>query len=249
VLGMMSRPDAGMPERTPAAAGMLAVTPVAEAADEPRDGGPEAGAVRRWLARELHDGVVQTLTSMLVDLELLKAEPAGPTVRPRLETLQGRARSALHGLRHLVSEVRGEAREVHDFEDRVATLLSGFEGSTGIRCTLQTSPLWPTSLTAPQAFHLHRIVEEALRNVHYHSGAGQVTVGLETEGRRLVVTVADDGRGIDWLPGAAGPTGIGILGMRERALLLGGRLSVASPPGGGTTVTMVMEPDMPVAWR
>lgn len=249
MLGMMSRPDAGMPERMPSPAGMLAVAPEAEAVDELRGGGPEAAAVRRWLAQELHDGVVQTLTCMLVDLELLKAEPVGPALGPRLETLQGLARSALHGLRHLLSEVRGEAGEVHDFEDRVAALLSGFESATGIGCTLRTSPSWPTRLATPLAFHLHRIVEEALRNVHYHSGARRVTVGLETEGRRLVVTVVDDGRGIDWLPGAAQPTGIGILGMRERALLLGGQLGVSSPLGGGTTVTVAVEPGMPVAWR
>jgi two-component system, NarL family, sensor histidine kinase UhpB len=228
---------------------MLAVAAVAEAAEERCGCGPEPEAVRRWLARELHDGVVQTLTSMLVDLELLKAEPSGPAVRPRLETLQGRARSALHGLRHLVCEVRGEVGEVRDFEDRVAALLSGFQAATGIRGTLSTSPAWPGRLAAPLAFHLHRIVEEALRNVHYHSGAREVSVGLATAGRRLAVTVADDGRGIDWLPGAPRPAGMGMLGMRERALLLGGRLNVSSSPGGGTAVTAVVEPDVPAAWR
>jgi two-component system, NarL family, sensor histidine kinase UhpB len=246
---MASRCDTGVAEGVAPPGGGLAVVPAAGGPGEAlRAWGPESLAVRRWLARELHDGVVQTLTGMLIELELLKEEPGAPGIRPQVETLQGRARAALRGLRHLVCEVRGETGEVQDFEERVAALLSGFEGATGIGCRLVTSPSWPARLAAPLAFHLHRIVEEALRNVRYHSGARQVTVGLSTAGRHLVLTVADDGRGIDWLPGAEPPPGMGILGMRERAALLGGRLSVYSAAGGGTTVAAVVEPDMPAAW-
>jgi signal transduction histidine kinase len=241
--------NAGVPERASAPAGVRGGEPVVEPVwDGLRGWEQDPGSVRRWLARELHDGVVQTLTAMLVELELLKGEHRGTAVAPRLDSIQGRTREVLGGLRHLVCEVRGEPGDVEDFEGRVAALLGGFESATGIRCRLTTSPSWPTRLAAPVAFHLHRIVEEALRNVRYHSGALQVTLELGTAGRHLVLTVADDGQGIDWLPGPARATGMGMLGMQERAVILGGHLTVSSPPQGGTTVTVVVEPDVRAAW-
>jgi signal transduction histidine kinase len=79
-------------------------------------------------------------------------------------------------------------------------------------------------------------VQEALTNVRRHSGARHARVALGVEGDALLAEVSDDGRGFD--PGAL-PSGIGTLGMRERAVGLGGRIEVESEPGAGTTVRFV----------
>jgi signal transduction histidine kinase len=209
--------------------------------------GPDTGPVRRWLARELHDGVVQTLTTMVIDLEHLKREQGGVGILPRLEMLQGWARSVLSDLRHLLREVRGEPDDVQDFEVQVAALVRHVDIATGVHCRLVTSPSWPPALPAHLAFNLFRIVEEALRNVDHHSGARNVVVGLDAVDGHLVVTVADDGTGVEGPRGAPRPGGMGVLGMRERAAILGGQLTIVTSPQGGTTVTAVLDPGAPVS--
>jgi signal transduction histidine kinase len=92
---------------------------------------------------------------------------------------------------------------------------------------------------------IFRIVQESLTNVSRHAGAGHVDVAVRPDGRSgVVVTVEDDGRGI----GEDGPdvsTGLGILGMKERAALHGGGLSVRRRPEGGTLVSLVLpDPDL-----
>jgi signal transduction histidine kinase len=238
--------DAGAPASVPPAGNGEGGPPAhPEDAVGAGEWGPGAVPVRRWLARELHDGVVQTLTSMVIDLEHLKREQGGVGILPRLEMLQGRTRSVLSDLRDLLREVRGEPSDVRDLEVQVAALVRHVETATGVRCRLATSPSWPPVLRADLAFNLYRIVEEALRNVARHSGAHNVVVRLGTVDGHLVVTVADDGAGLAG-PAAPRPGGMGVLGMRERAAIVGGRLSIVTSPQGGTTVTAVLDPRTPV---
>ena len=240
--------NAGVPRRVPPAANRDGGPPTRpEHAVDGGDWGPGTGPVRRWLARELHDGVVQTLTTMVIDLEHLKREQGGVGILPRLETLQGWTRSVLSDLRDLLREVRGEPCDVQDFEVQVAALVRHVETATGVRCRLATSPSWPPVVPAHLAVNLYRIVEEALRNVVQHSGARNVVVRLDVVGDgHLAVTVADDGTGVGESPAARRPGGMGVLGMRERAAIVGGRLSIVSSPQGGTTVTAVLDPGTPV---
>lgn len=239
--------DAGAPGPLPPGADGDGGPPAhREAAEDTRAWGPGTLPVRRWLARELHDGVVQTLTTMVIDLEDLKREQGGVGIRPRLEMLQGWTRSVLSELRDLLREVRGEPCEVQDFAVQVAALVRHLETGTGARCRLATSPSWPANLSAHLAVNLYRIVEEALRNVARHSGARNVLVRLDAAGGNLVVTVADDGAGIEGPTATPRPRGMGVLGMRERAAIVGGRLSIVSSPQGGTTVTAVLDRRTPV---
>lgn len=188
-----------------------------------------------WLARELHDGVVQSLTTMLVDMEIFKREQGkrGPAAQ-RIEMYQGATRSVISNLREVLADLRAEPRGERGYVDWVRDALDCLESETGIRTRLSVVS-WPEELPGHVAFNLLRIVEEALRNARFHAGATSVEVTLQVVDGRLALTIADDGRG-----GAAGSgtsrPGLGIRGMHERALLLGGRLVIDSVPDQGTTV-------------
>jgi len=196
--------------------------------------------VKRRLARELHDSVAQILTLMVVDMENFKLDQAGQQqVVQRVDSLQESTREVLHNLRQVLYDLREEPSTDSGFVQQVRTLLHRFERSTGISSKLRVSTGWPAGLSAATAHNLYRIVEEALNNVRLHSGAGRVDVHLGANSDGVVLTVKDNGRG---LPNGDGTRrqGMGMLGMRERAVLLGGELDVISNGRGGTTVKAVV---------
>jgi two-component system sensor histidine kinase UhpB len=196
--------------------------------------------VKQRLARELHDSVAQILTLMVVDMENFKLDQAGQhQVVERVDSLQESTREVLHNLRQVLYDLREEPSTESTFVQQVRMLLRGFERSTGIRSKLRVSSSWPSRLSAATAHNLYRIVEEALNNVRMHSGAARVDVHLATHGDRVELVVRDDGRGLPWTDGSRRP-GMGVMGMRERAALLGGRLDVTSNGVRGTTVKAVL---------
>lgn len=201
--------------------------------DEPET----ADEIRRMLARELHDRVAQTLTSMLIELENFKVEQTGnQTVVREVIGLQQSTRDVLNNLRHVLYELRGQDASEESFVDTVRSLVVRFQEKTQARAVLSVTPTWPENVRSAVALNLLRIVEEALTNVRLHSEAQlvEVVLGAGTDGW-FFVEVKDDGRGSDSEIGKRKP-GLGLLGMRERALILGARLDVQSIPGGGTSV-------------
>jgi signal transduction histidine kinase len=111
-----------------------------------------------------------------------------------------------------------------------------FQERTGIRCRF-VSTLADAHLPDELATAVFRILQETLTNVARHSGASSVNVALKSIEGRLILTVRDDGKGISEEE-AEGRRSLGLLGMRERALLLGGYLTVTGRPGRGTTVVL-----------
>jgi len=182
---------------------------------------------RAWLARELHDGAVQRLTYMTVELEGLKRSTG---LEVELGRLQQTARGALSDLRRLLSELRDEPADDAGFVASIRDMLTDLFAGTPIEPTLVVRS-WPCQLPRHQAGQLRCIVGEALSNVRRHSAATRVTVTLQSIGGRLAITIADNGRGM-----VCGEGGFGLRGMRERALLLGGRLSIESAPQRQTIV-------------
>ncbi len=196
--------------------------------------------VKRKLARELHDSVAQILTLMVVDMENFKLDQAGQHhVVQKVDSLQESTREVLHNLRQVLYDLREEPSTESGFVGQVRALLARFERSTGIRSMLGVSSEWPARLSAGTAHNLYRIVEESLNNVRLHSGAGRVDVLLGANGDGVELTVRDDGRGLPDSDGAR-RQGMGMMGMRERAVLLGGELDVISNGSGGTTVRAVV---------
>ena len=201
--------------------------------------------IKQWLARELHDRVASLLGTMLAQMEQLerreedcerRGEDASGSlgqVREELESFQESTRRALGNLRRLLQELGDEPGAVIALADSVQRLLDGCERRSGIRCRLTCDAEWPTVLDGLAAHNLFRIVEEAVRNVENHSAARSVEVSLEWKAGFATVTVQDDGAGIDTVPERGG---FGLMGMTERAALVGGSLRLESEPGRGTTV-------------
>ena len=199
-------------------------------------------AVREHLARELHDRVAQTLTTMLVDLERFKADQTGrASVLRQFELVQEWTRDALANVRDLVYDLRGEAVSGSDFPNLLrGGLLEPFALRTGIEVRMVVAEGWPAQLPAATAVDLYRIVQEALQNAYRHSGARQIEInlGLSPARRLIEVTVTDDGRGFPSIDELR--PGHGLVGMRERAVLMGGNLETAAMASGGTSIRVAI---------
>jgi signal transduction histidine kinase len=197
--------------------------------------------IKQHVARELHDKVAQTLTGMLIELETFKVQQFGrASVIQEATELQDSTRQVLQSIREMLYDLRGEPASEESFVTVLQNLLTRFEERTRIAVELMVSPSWPKKVRSAAALNLYRIVEEALTNIRLHSGARSVRVALDwLGGTELAVIVRDDGAGLDSSE-TLGLGGMGVMGMRERAVLLGGRLTVESTPGGGTTVQAVV---------
>jgi len=195
-------------------------------------GDPET---RRWLARELHDTVGTALSGMLLEMEFLKRQGGESGIRADIEGLQSSTREVLQTLRRLLSGLREEPTHVTGFAEGVYDLLARFERHTGIQTSLVADEGWPHRMAGRTAHHLLRIVDEALQNVRRHSYARSVEITLAQIGEDAVLTIRDDGRG---LQGLADGQGYGITGMQEYAVLAGCELRIESFPERGTAVTV-----------
>lgn len=193
--------------------------------------------IRSQLARELHDQVVQTLTSVLMQTRVFAREQqADKTAVQQFRYVHTSIREVLNNLRQILSDLRGQSGFDGDLVAAVRDgLLPRFE-RTRMTASLRVGRSWPSSLPPETGIHLYRIIQEALTNAYRHGGARAAQVDLKATANLIVCTVRDDGRGIAWLDDSK-PIGMGILGMKERATLLGGVLTIRNRRGGGTAVT------------
>ena len=192
--------------------------------------------LKKLLARELHDRVAQTLTTMLVELENFKSDQAGRgSVIRQVDQFQDSTRDVLNSLRQLLYELREEETVGDGFVESLGELVERFQEKTSITTQLKVLPGWPTTLHMTASRNLFRIIEEALTNVRNYSGATKVMILLQPLSEsELAISVTDDGRGFE----ADVSRGFGMLGMRERAMLVGGELSIDGQSGSGTTVSV-----------
>jgi signal transduction histidine kinase len=192
---------------------------------------------RTRIARELHDIVAHRVSLMTVQAGAAKTVAADDPVSAlrAMEAVEQAGRQALDELRHLLDVLRPEA-EVDGLAPQpglghVPRLVRQFEDA-GLDVSLAMDDV-RTELPARVDLSAYRIVEEALTNVLKHAGPGSRTeVRLVSNGQAITIEVLNSGRGATILPGS----GHGILGMRERAQLLGGSLDAGPRPGGGFRV-------------
>ncbi len=192
-------------------------------------------AERARLARDLHDEANQALTGVLLRLQAM-AQGAPPELAAELRDTQEVATQAMQELLHLARELRPTALDDHGLQAALRTQVERFGRQARVAATLDLAAGLDDAMDADAQLVTYRVVQEALSNVTRHAHARSVHVEVRRRDGRAVVRVVDDGRGID--PHA--PRGLGLAGMRERALLAGGSLAVLSTPGVGTTVELTI---------
>ena len=193
---------------------------------------------RTRIAQDLHDEVNQALTGILLRLEATMSD-APPHLVGELADTKALATQAMEELLHLARELRPTALDDHGLVPALASQIAAFGERTGIRSRF----LGPTGdlplLSDEEQLVIYRVTQESLSNVVQHAGASRVDVELNTVGR-TVLRVRDDGKGFESRNGHRGRNRLGVSGMRERALLVGGSLSIFSTPGEGTTIELTM---------
>ncbi len=188
---------------------------------------------RRRLARELHDETGQALTSILLGLRTVEEAQTTEAVRAAVEELRELVRATLHDVRRLAVELRPKALDDFGLVAALERLTSSFAEQTGIHVDFQ-AVVPEERLPAEIETTLYRIVQEALTNVIKHARADRVSVLVTRKDASVTAVIEDDGAGFETSRIREG--GLGLLGMRERAALVGGRVDVESRPGAGSTL-------------
>jgi signal transduction histidine kinase len=188
---------------------------------------------RRRLARELHDETGQALTSILLGLKALEEKLDDAGSRAAAAELRELVVTTLQDVRRLAVELRPSALDDFGLVAALERLSASFSDQTGIEIDFETA-LGDERLPAEVETALYRIVQESLTNVVKHARARRVSILLARRNGAIKAVIEDDGQGID--PAASPSAGFGLVGMRERLALLGGRLEVESSGDTGTTI-------------
>ena len=188
---------------------------------------------RKRLAQDLHDEVNQSLTAILLRLEATLQE-APPALQEELRDTKQLAVQAMEELLRLSRRLRPAVLDDHGLMPALHTQVRDFAEQTGIRATFHPRGA-PTRLSAEQQLAIYRVTQEGLSNIAQHACASRVRVELSFIGR-TVLRISDDGHGF----ARRRSDRAGIEGMRERALLAGGHLSVWSVAGSGTRVELTI---------
>jgi signal transduction histidine kinase len=189
---------------------------------------------RARLARELHDETGQALTSILLGLRSLEDGPDSHDNGAAVAELRQLVVSTLQDVRRLAVELRPAALDDFGLVPAIERLRDIVEETGDISVDVQ-SELSDDRLPADAETALYRIAQEAFTNVLKHAGAARVTVKLSRRDDVVTLAVHDDGEGFDSANVREGS--LGLLGMRERVALLGGRLTIDSTVGAGTMLT------------
>ncbi|MFM9372234.1 HAMP domain-containing sensor histidine kinase [Streptomyces sp. Da 82-17] len=188
-------------------------------------------AERRRIAQELHDEVGQTMTAILLGLKRTADDAPGP-LRDDLQEIQEITRESLDEVRRLVRRLRPGVLDDLGLVSALTSLTEDFAVHAGLTVTRRFDADLPT-LEPGAELVLYRVAQESLTNAARHADAARVTVTLRRTATGVDLAVADDGCGVK-----APREGAGILGMRERALLIGAALDITSAPGAGTRVEL-----------
>jgi len=204
---------------------------------------------RNRLAREMHDTLAHSLSAATVQLEAVRSVWQVDRVQARklLDQADETVRRGLVEVRRAMQQLRASPLEEEGLTEALRQLAGTAAERSGAALELHLAPGLDSQATPAAEQGLYRVAQEALENVVRHAEAGHITLRLEAADRSLILTVIDDGLGIvaesqqeeqygEW-------NRLGILGMKERAGVVGGRLDIQSQPGLGTTVRLAVPLD------
>jgi signal transduction histidine kinase len=192
---------------------------------------------RRRIARDIHDQLGQQMTALRMNLEALSARAADTALSGLVAQTQTLAAQLDESIDFVTVQLRPAALDHFGLSAALNSLVSAWSKRFGVPSEADTSGLDGVQLESDVEGNLYRIAQEALHNVLKHASARHVSLFLGTRGGKLVLIVEDDGCGFD--PTAIEPylsNTFGIVGMRERATLLGGELVIESARGQGTSI-------------
>jgi two-component system sensor histidine kinase UhpB len=244
---VMQRVDPLQPgERVPIEGAQSEVSMLAEAFNdmlerlesERRDSGRRAmvaqEAERRRVASDLHDEIGQSLTALV--LQLKQASDREHPDPAALRELVGTAEAILGEVRSVARRLRPEALDDLGLRSALLALAGRLEEAGGLDIHVRIAQDLPP-LPSEVELVIYRVAQESLTNVLRHAGARQADVQLRARPGALILEVVDDGRGFDV---SAPHAGEGLRGMRERALLVGGTITVDSAPAADTRVRLIV---------
>lgn len=191
----------------------------------------------KHIAREVHDELGQILTALRMDVSLLRIQFGGrdPVLMKKIQDMLVLIDKAIQGVRNVAVNLHPPALDM-GIIPAIAWLCDEFQKRTATASTLRVVDD-PVGLDDAHTVAIFRIVQESLTNVWRHAAANSVEITIWQRGDDIVVEVRDDGKGFDL---AAMPTkgSFGLLGMRERAIAVGGKVEIASAPSKGTVVSV-----------
>ena len=192
---------------------------------------------RLYISREIHDELGQLLTVLKMDVSWLnkRTEPENTAVKEKLIEISGLIDSTVKSVRRIASELRPTLLDDLGLLAAIEWYLEEFERRSGIETERSLQEI-EQPLPDALKIGLFRIFQESLTNVARHSGAKKVKVSLQQQEKELVLTVQDNGKGFDE-SGTVKKT-LGLLGMKERTLMMGGQYNISGITGEGTTVTV-----------
>jgi len=187
------------------------------------------------IARELHDELGQSLTALQMDVAWCRERiPAQDGMAMRLARMESLLETTVAATRRISSDLRPLMLDDLGLRPALEWLVESFTQHTGVRCDLSVASE-ELELPELQATAVFRAVQESLTNIAKHARATRVDVNIEQENSTLAIRVRDDGIGFS-PEDSRKPNSFGLLGLRERAALLGGEASVTSAPGRGTEI-------------
>lgn len=202
------------------------------------------------IAREIHDELGGNLTSLRWGLEEvvdLISEATGPTqlatLQKKIEAMLTVTETTLDTVRRLASELRPIALDELGLVEAIEWQARQFESRTGIAVQYEC-PLEKVDLNKEQSTAVFRILQEALTNILRHAQASKVMIAMRQEAGEFVLTIRDNGRGITESE-KSGAHSLGLVGMRERALLIGAKVDITGKEGAGTQVAVSIPISIP----
>jgi signal transduction histidine kinase len=193
---------------------------------------------RRRIARELHDEVSQSLTGLMISITAAEGIDDPEALRKKMASLYAAAEATLAEVGKIVHDLRPTALDDLGLVSAVRLHARNLLEASGVRLSFEASGFGHRRLPPAVEVAVFRVAQEALTNIARHARASEATVALHLREGTLVVLVEDNGVGFD--PAQVYRTGqrAGLMGMEERASLIGGTLRIHSRPGGGTRVEL-----------
>ena len=191
---------------------------------------------RRRIARDLHDELGQQVTALRLKLENAKEICNEEPVCDEIDATQSLAQRLDDDIGFLAWELRPATLSESGLPATLTAYVKEWSRFTSIAAEFHAKGFATVNLTPDMDLNLYRIAQEALNNVFKYADAKNVSVLLENRGSEISLIIEDDGRGFDFVHEQSDKSGLGLIGMHERAALLGGTLEIESSQDGGTTI-------------